>query len=149
MSNLSFGDDTLQRARDEHTELLQLTRHYSGLRFVMLPIFVTVTAGLLSARFGSEAVIGDWWLRFACAWAGIIIVSVFIVYEIVLSKYLSILGKHLRVLEATLTYLLWGEHYVKLVGWITMANLIFYAFLLLFWIYQLWLEIYQLWLELR
>ena len=141
MFKLPFGDDILMWARDEHTELLQLIRHYSGLRFVMLPIFVTVTAGLLSARFGSEVVLGDWELRIACALAGIIIVIVFGVYELVLSNYLSLLGKHLRVLEATLTYLLWGEHYVKLVGLITGVNLAFYAFLLLFWIYQLWLEL--------
>jgi hypothetical protein len=134
MSNLSFGDDPLQGARDEHTELLQLTRHYSGLRFVMLPIFVTVTAGLLSARFGTTVVSSNWWLRSFCALAGIIIAAVFFKYEFDLSKDLSDLGKRLCKLETTLTYQRWGERYVNVWGQITVVNLLLYALLLLFWI---------------
>jgi len=78
---------------DVYGEIMQSTRHYSSLRFVMMPVYITVTGALAVAAHTVQFAAGTAPIK-AWFWAaGLLTSVVFLLFEIALSYNLSCLWR--------------------------------------------------------
>lgn len=97
-------------ARAEHTEALQLLRHYSYLRFVSLPIYLTFNGALLHYVIPliQENKPQDTWVVIAVAILGIVLATCFGSFEYLIDEYINQFGKRAIELEERLGFSLWS-----------------------------------------
>jgi len=104
-------------------------RHYSNLRFIMLPVFFTATAGLVSAAYGNK-IEPQALPPVHIEWAGTLLTVIFFWLEVTLDRYMVRIGEiatelkphsHWSRLPACPRRLvripLWGQYLLVLTFW--------------------------------
>ena len=121
----------------EYSETLKSIRHYSNLRFALLTLYSTATAGILSVVFGGSLQNIPPWGTEAFKFGGLLFSIVFLFFEILLSKYLNIMGEFINNRNNSHYPLLpdYGKNYV------TWLFRILYLSIILFWINTILIKI--------
>lgn len=84
---------------EEYSQTLASIRHYGNIRFALLTLYATITAGLFFAVFGKNIDAALAWQKNAPKILGIISSVTFFLFEIQINSYIVKLGQHI------------GEHY--------------------------------------
>lgn len=119
---------------DEEKASLELFKHYSGIRFLLLPLFFTTMGSTAIAYWtvisGSVQVLE---LTLSISLAGMLLSLFFCVYEIRLSLTLL---KMSNLLPTALAPLRHGRVW----GWVTTVTLLLYGAPFVFWSWRAWAD---------
>jgi hypothetical protein len=124
-------------SKEEYTEVMAHLRHYSGLRFAVLTVFIAIMGGLLTLSFGVGMSTPDATLARVARLAGIVITLAFACFEYVIDSYLLTFGKRANDLEHALGYAVWSQRPTHLRWIVTLAIGGLYLSVLVFWMFAL------------
>ncbi|MGE6530877.1 hypothetical protein ACQKEM_18020 [Pseudomonas sp. NPDC077382] len=117
---------------DKEEAALELFKHYSGIRFLLLPLFFTAMGATVVAYWNvASSVVPSREFTVSVAVAGMLLWLFFVMYEIRLSiTLLSVSG----LLPESMKQL----RHKRLWGWVTTATLMLYGAPALFWSWRAW-----------
>ena len=126
---------------DKDKAVLEMFKHYSNVRFLMLPLFFTVMGAILVSYWTlSSSLSLDKSLQIWVALAGAVISLLFVIYEYHLREALinvsALLPESMKELRHT-----------KQLGAVTSVTLLLYAGPIVFWLSRIWHDLggNQLW----
>ncbi|MGM0857306.1 MAG: hypothetical protein ACQEW0_09480 [Pseudomonadota bacterium] len=119
----------------EYQETMATIRHYSNLRFALMTVFVTATAGLFALIFMTPAVSRGGFLTFLFKALALLLTALFWRLEVHLASYLFCLGQYIRKWEPS-HYLILPDHGKQFISKLICA---FYGALGAFWLIAMFL----------
>lgn len=122
---------------NEYQEAMATVRHYSNLRFALMTVFVTATAGLFALIFTSPAGTQCEFLSFLFKTLALLLTALFWRLEVHLASYLFCLGQYIQQWKSS-HYLVLPDHGKRYISKLICG---FYAALAAFWLIAMFLSI--------